>query len=155
MYAGWLAITKIYGINFGYSPINEPSRVTVITPAMNSQAEPTKQVLVIYGDRRRPVTFNCGSNKDGDDCTKEEYEWLVKAVESVFEDVLSAEEGSSTSSGAFYLQMESSEWGGTVIDVTSRTLVPDHGVVFLHRHESRGSVGSKDYEKRGEKVWPS
>ena len=67
---------------------------------MNSQAK-TKQVLVIYGDRRRPVTFNCGSNKDGDDCTKEEYECLVKAVESVFENVLNAEEGSSTSNGSF------------------------------------------------------
>ena len=88
-----------------------------------------------------------------------EYEWLMKAVESVFEDVLNAEEGSSRdSSGSFFLQMESSEWGGAVIDVTPRTLVPDHGIVFLHcdRHESRGSVGSKDYEKRGDsKVWPS
>ena len=88
---------------------------------MSSSAEQveTKQVLVVFGDRRRPVTFN-SSNIDGDqgNRAKEEYEWLLRAVESTFEDVLYAEEGSSTSNtGSFYLQIESHEWGG-MIDVT-------------------------------------
>lgn len=135
----------------------ESSRASEVTPAMSSSADrETKQVLVVFGDRRRPVTFTCSSNgKSSQDCAKEEYEWLVRAVESTFEDVLNAEEGSSTSStGSFYLQIESLEWGG-MIDVTPCTVVPDHEVVFLYRHEScgAGGVGSLgDSEKRGEKV---
>ena len=73
-----------------------------------SQAEiNNKQMLVVFGDRQRPVTFNCSES------TKEEYDSLVKAVKSTFEDVLYAEEGSSTTfnTGSFYLQMESHEWG--------------------------------------------
>ena len=123
---------------------------------MSSSAEQaeTKQVLVVFGDRRRPVTFNCSTDGSQGDRAKEEYEWLVRAVESTFEDVLYAEEGSSTSNtGSFYLQVESREWGG-MIDVTPCTIVPDHEVVFLCRHESCGGVGSlKDSEKRSEKVY--
>ena len=76
-----------------------------------------KQVLVVFGDRWRPVTFICSES------TKEEYDLLVKAVKSTFEDVLYAEEGSSTTSntGSFYLQMESCEGG--MIDVMPESVV--------------------------------
>ena len=104
-----------------------------------------KEVLVVFGDRRRPVVFNCSNREDAKARVKEEYGWLMEAVESVkFEDVLKAEEGSSISdSGCFYLQVESNEWGG-MIDVTPETIIPDHGVVFLYRYcrESSRSVGS-------------
>ena len=112
--------------------------------AAGDASMPQKQVLVVFGDRRRPVVVNCSTEGDANSRTKEEYEWLMKSVATRFEDVLNSAEGSSTSEfGGFYLQVESCEWGGCMIDVTSSTVIPDHGIVFLHRQ----SDGQKETEK--------
>ena len=81
-----------------------------------------KTVLAIFGERRRPVTFECG-------CTaKEELQNLFQAVTVCFSDVISASEGSSTTK-QYFLQQESSDWGGTMIDITG--FVTDKAVVHL------------------------
>ena len=125
-----------------------PSEISVPTMSVERTGTSNKQVLVIFGDRRRPVIINCSNREDVEARVKEEYQRLMEAVKSEFEDVLNAEEGSSTSeSGSFYLQVESSEWGG-MIDITSSTVIPDHAVVFLYREDSSHTVGSlKSSEK--------
>jgi len=80
-----------------------------------------KAVLAVFKDRRRPVVFNCGLNM------KEEHENLLSAVKACFEEVIVLNEGSS-SSGDYYLQKESKEWGG-LIDVTG--YVQDKEIVHL------------------------
>ena len=81
-----------------------------------------KTVLAVFGDRRRPVTFVSG-------CTaKEEVDNLFQAVKATYNDVLSVSEGSSTTN-EYFLQQESSEWGGQLIDITG--FVRDKAVVHL------------------------
>ena len=93
---------------------------------MNSEGDrEVKEVLVIFDSRRRPVKFVCYRANP-----YETYQSLFNAVEKAFCDVLAAEEGSSTSEGGFFLQVESKEWGG-MIDVTAETRVDDHSTVFL------------------------
>jgi len=80
-----------------------------------------KTVLAIFGERQRPVRFECG-------CTaKEELENLFEAVKVCFSDVISTSEGSSTIK-EYFLQRESSDWGG-MIDITG--FVMDKEVVHL------------------------
>ena len=93
------------------------------------ESKVSKEVLVIFNDRRRPVKFECFENPS------ENYQSLVNAVEKVFCDILTAEEGSSSSGAGFYLQVESKEWGG-IIDVTSETQIDDHSTVFLCKPKS-------------------
>lgn len=108
-----------------------------------------KEVLVIYNDRRRPVKFTCFED------SSENYHSLVSAVERVFCDVLMAEEGSSNSEGPFYLQMESKQWGGVLIDITSETQIDDHSTLYLCRPKSRSkpTTSSFDANSASEKVY--
>ena len=82
-----------------------------------------KTVLVVFGERRRPVSFESGST------AKEELERLLEAVKVCFSDIISAREGPSTAKEPeFFLQKQSSEWGG-LIDITG--FVEDKEVVHL------------------------
>ena len=81
-----------------------------------------KTVLAVFGDWRRPVNFVSG-------CTaKEEVYNLYQAVKATYNDVLSVNEGSSTTN-EYFLQKESKEWGGQLIDITG--FVRDKEVVHL------------------------
>ena len=68
-------------------------------------------MVVVFGDRQRPVQFKFG------DTAKEEAGNLFEAVADCFSDLvdIGAKDGSSQGS-EYYLQRESSEWG--LIDVT-------------------------------------
>ena len=69
-----------------------------------------KTVVVVSGERRRPVQFKSS------DTPNEEADNLFEAVADCFKDIIDirAKEGSSRGS-EYYLQQESSEWG--LIDV--------------------------------------
>jgi RNase P/RNase MRP subunit POP5 len=77
----------------------------------------TKEVLVFYKDRRRPVTFESVSD------TSLEKGKLYEAVKEAFLDVLPPLEDQV----AVFLQIESKEWG--LVDVTGS--VPDHSTIYL------------------------
>ena len=83
-----------------------------------------KTVLCVFMDRRRPVSFS--SDTDG----KTERQKLLEAVKATFSDILSTGEGSS-STVSYFLQTESSEWGGALVDITENVVVEDHGTVHL------------------------
>ena len=107
---------------------------------------------MIFKDRRRPVKFKYSENP------LENYQSLICAVEKVFYDVLTAEEGSSSSeTGGFYLQTESNEWGGK-IDVTAETPVEDRSILFLcrptksRRYSNADSDSGLPYDKSDEQV---
>ena len=89
-----------------------------------------KEVLVVFQSRRRPVKFKYPSASPS-----ASYRSLFSAIEGAFRDILTAEEGSSTSESGFFLQVESSEWGG-FIDVTPETPVDDHATVYLCKPSS-------------------
>ena len=90
-----------------------------------------KEVLVFFQSRRRPVKFKYPSVSP----SASRYRSIFSAIEGVFRDILTAEEESSTSESGFYLQVESSEWGG-FIDVTLETPVDDHATVYLCKPSS-------------------
>ena len=63
-----------------------------------------KEVLVVYGDRRRPIVFEPCEDP------KEERMRLLEAVKATFSDLLGEEKG-------VYLQTKSDKWDGQMIDV--------------------------------------
>ena len=67
-----------------------------------------KEVLVVYGDRRRPIVFETCEDP------KEERMRLLEAVKVAFSDLLGEEEG-------LYLQTKSDKWDGQMIDVVKVT----------------------------------
>ena len=79
-----------------------------------------KTVLVVFGERRRPVKFACGFT------VKEELENLFEAVKVCYNDIISSNEGTSTTK-QYFLQQESSDWG--LIDIAD--FVKDKDVVHL------------------------
>ena len=93
---------------------------------MTHQAETTteesvyKTVLCVFKDRRRPITFKASGD------AQTERQNLLDAVRVTFSDVLSCGEGSSASS--YFLQTESSEWGG-MIDLLEH--IEDRGTVYV------------------------
>lgn len=80
-----------------------------------------KTVLAVFGERRRPVSFECSST------AKEELEHLLEVVKVCFSDIINAREGLSTAE-EYFLQQESSEWGG-LINITG--FIEDKKVVHL------------------------
>ena len=79
-------------------------------------AEALKEVLVIFGNRRRPVSFP--SSEDG---------VVMKRVEEKFLDIL-------LPGKKFYLQIASEKWGDKLIDLNGP--IPDGGVIHLFQEES-------------------
>ena len=79
----------------------------------------SKTVLCVYSGRKRPIVFEGSS-----DPTKDRKNLLEAAILD-FADILPE---SSTSSGDYFLQQESSEWGG-LIDLSG--FVKDRTTVYL------------------------
>lgn len=70
-----------------------------------------KEVLVVFGGRRRAVTF------EGAQEINEEQSNLLKVVKKVFENVL--EVGGSEPTALYYFQVESTKWNGRLIDMVA------------------------------------
>lgn len=91
-----------------------------------SDSVDTKEVLVVYKDRRRPIVFKCSNDP------LEEYQHILDAVKETFEDVLSvgssSEEGSSNT-GSYYLQKDSKVWG--LVDLNSKEKVESHSILHM------------------------
>ena len=88
-----------------------------------------KEVLLVYGDRKRPVIFRASP---GDPSAEQKN--LYDAVRVVFEDILATAEGSSsTCHEKFYLEFESDEWGGEMVDVSGSIVIPDKAIVYLRK----------------------
>lgn len=75
----------------------------------------TKEVLVVFGNRRRPVSFDVNPEKS-------DKEVLLEAVLTSFSDVLEAKEGQE-----YYLQIEHEKYG--LIDLMGA--VADGAIVHL------------------------
>ena len=89
----------------------------------------TKEVLLVYNDRKRPVEFWAVPGNPS-----AEQKNLCNAVERVFADVFSTGEGSSSSSHhVFYLQFECEEWGGEMVDITGSVVVPSKSIVYRRK----------------------
>ena len=100
-----------------------------------------KEVLVIFGSRRRPVRFKCSF----DSSEADQFQSLMDTVENNFNDILATEEGSLNSVSGFYLQTVSKEWGG-LIDVTASTQIEDHQIITLCRNCSDANLVKPNVE---------
>ena len=81
-----------------------------------------KEILVVFKDRRRPISF-----QKSDD-PQVEYARILEAVKETFEDVLLGGEGSSECQG-YYLQRESKVWGR--VDLNSKDEVEERSQLYL------------------------
>ena len=92
-----------------------------------------KTVLVVFKNRRRPICFEGSVNP------LTEKKNLLDAVQRSFADVITSGEGTSRSacSSGYFLQTESSEWGG-LVDVTGH--VQDRATVILQHCQSPGKA---------------
>ena len=79
-----------------------------------------KEVLVVFGDRRRPVTYSL-------DDSKKEQSILLEETKKVFGDVL---DGSS----AFFFQTRSKKWDDQLVDVVNNIL--DGSTLYLFQESS-------------------
>ena len=74
-----------------------------------------KEILVVFGDRRRPITFEPCENE------KEERARLIEAVKTAFSDLLGPQSPSEDSKQdalpGLYLSRESEKWGGQLVEV--------------------------------------
>ena len=80
-----------------------------------AMAQTVKTVLVLFGDRSRPVTF-----KSTEDVVAEK-QVLKQAIKDKFEDVLSPEND-------VYLQLKDSKWDGMFVDLQDQS-VENHDVL--------------------------
>ena len=99
-----------------------------------------KELLVAYGQRRRPVAYVTS------DEASTEYSNLLQAVTTVYADMVIKDEGSSQSaSGEWYLQKESAMWG--MVDVTEANVqqLVNRSTIFIVR--SAGSDGGNSDKK--------
>lgn len=98
----------------------------------------TKEVLLVCNSRKRPLRFQAVPSDP-----IAERKNLYNAAKRVFSDILSTGEGSSASChDEFYLQFESEEWGGEMVDVTESVVVPSKAIVYLRKPLSKESVRS-------------
>jgi len=91
-------------------------------------ASETKEVLLVCNNWKRPVQFE---TVPGD--PRAEQKNLYNAAERIFSDILSVGEGSSSSCHEIYLQFESEDWGGEMVDVTGSVVVPSKAIVYLRK----------------------
>ena len=96
----------------------------------------TKEVLVVYEGRRRPVVLSPVED------TNAQHTYLLDAAKRVFSDLIDSHEGCSSQSTVeqrkFYLEMESSKWGGQLIELTGA--VSDGAVVHLTQESASSKV---------------
>lgn len=95
-----------------------------------------KTVLVLFRGRRRPITFRC------DEDPKTENDNLLGAAIDGFQDIISSNEGpsTSTSTNTFYLQRESEKWNG-LIDVIGS--VQENEMIYLCLQSEMTSTASQ------------
>ena len=102
-----------------------------------------KEVLVVYGQRRRPVTYSTSS------VASTEHTNLTQAVRVAFADVVEVNEGNSSStSSEWYLQTESAMWGMVDVTVTNTQQLVNRSTI----HIVRSTVKEADGRPSGEKV---
>ena len=89
-----------------------------------------KEVLVVYGDRRRPIVFEPTEDP------KEERIRLLEAVKVAFSDLLESDTGDGTSTD-LYFQTKSDKWDGQMIDLVDN--VCNGAVVHLCQESSSAS----------------
>ena len=96
----------------------------------------TKEVLLVYDNRKRPVKFQAAP---GDPSAEQKN--LYDAVRRDFSDILATGEGSSSACHeTFYLEFESAEWGGEMVDVSGSTVVPAKAIVWLRKPNVRKEI---------------
>ena len=88
-----------------------------------------KEVLVVYGDRRRPIVF------EPSDDPKEERVRLLDAVKAAFSDLLVSETGDGINN--LYFQTKSDKWDGQMIDLVDN--VCDGAIVHLCQQSTSAS----------------
>ena len=96
----------------------------------------TKEALVVYEGRRRPIVLPPIEDANA------QHICLLDAAKHVFSDLIDSYEGSSSQSSVepknFYLQIESSKWGGQLIELTGA--VSDGAVVHLTQESASSKV---------------
>lgn len=103
-----------------------------------------KEVLVVFGKRRRPVSIA------GDQDSSKEYESLLSASKEVFKDILDSSEGSSSSNqldgprASYYFQVESKKWGH-LIDLEG---IRDGDVIHMFKEEEVSTNRKFQYKKQ-------
>ena len=105
----------------------------VVQEKSTSPVVQSKEVLVVFKDRRRPIFFECSSDP------QVEYQHILDSVKETFEDVLSTGEGSSESAG-YYLQTDNKVWGR--VDVNAKDKVPSHSILHIQLAKQGVSAAS-------------
>ena len=102
---------------------------------METNGSECKEVLLVFNKRKKPVRFQAVRG----DPTKEQSN-LYNAAKEAFQDVLIAGEGSSSTnhSTEFYLEFNSEEWGGEMVDVSGSITVPTKSTVYLRLQQAAG-----------------
>ena len=84
----------------------------------------TKNVLVCFGENKRPVSFSASSDVATE---RKELEGVIFAK---FQDVLEDSPQPSTSSRcSLLLQLKSEGWSGEFVDLSEDALIPDSSVI--------------------------
>lgn len=91
-------------------------------------AEALKEVLVVLGERSRPVLFEGTGN------ISTESNNLVEAAKKVFEDILQ----SGSHDSRYYFQVESVQWNGQLIDMVAP--LKDGDIVYMFKESKVGTV---------------
>ena len=103
---------------------------------MENENKSTKEVLICFGDRKRPVKFVTSEN-DPD----EELPSLTAAAKAAFSDILERE-----NTQQLILQIKSERWNGEFVDVLANgNTIPDNSVLQMYLGEtekSRQEVGN-------------
>ena len=95
-----------------------------------------KTVLVLFGERKRPVTFLSGGGN--------ETQSLIESVGEVFKDVLGTDSGHR---GKLLLQQKSEEWEGEFVDIPECGTVSDRAVLKLSMIDSAGTSTEVKFSK--------
>ena len=99
-----------------------------------------REVLVVYKGRKRPVVLPNSENAVQIS--------LLNLAQEAFSDVIYCHEGSSsdctTADPKFYLQMESTKWGGQLIEVTTAASasISDGAELHLCKEHQPGASSS-------------
>ncbi len=80
-------------------------------------ASAKKEVLCVFGQRRRPMSFSVGVGEADYDC-------VLREAKKVFEDII-------PSSSILILQVKNEEWSGEFTDLKEADTIPDRSIVRL------------------------
>ena len=80
-----------------------------------------KEVLCMFGQRRRPMSFSVGEGEGESD-----YNCALRQAKILFEDVIMI-----SSSSVFILQLKNEEWSGEFTDLKEADIIPDRSVLRL------------------------